>query len=767
MTKPTIVAVHLLNDYSGSPRIFSHSINVLHKDGYAVHLYTSRSVRGGFLSSVRVNKRYSFFYRWSPNKYLTLIAFLYCQTLLFFRMLKYINRPVIFYVNTVLPFGVALAGKLMNKKVVYHVHETYIRPAMLKKFLFGIAERCATRVIYVSEFLKTQDPFIRPPGVVIHNSVDRSFLEKAGRVTKRIGEDPTVILMICSLKRYKGVDEFLLLAQRNPTLRFELVMNAGASEIQEYFMHQYLPANLSVFTVQEDVHEFYSRATLLVNLSRPDLFLETFGMTILEAQCYGIPCIVPPVGGVTELVTDNVNGYYADSRYIANVEKCVQQLLSDEGLYQRMSGRARENVLNFSCDVFSMKIKEVFSQVSASKSLSPSSVSPDTPGSLKNHVAVIGSAGVPARYGGFETLAHQLVTHLSQDFRLTVYCSSTLYPKKERQKIFSKARLFYVPLKPNGWQSIPYDLLSMVHALFYADVLLVLGVSCAWLFPVIKFFTGKKIIVCMDGIEWKRAKWFPLIQRYLKWCEKIAVRYAHKVITDNKAIYDYVAAIHGKKSALIEYGGDQAYAKRKNAASQERYSFLSSPYAFSVCRIEPENNLHMLLEAFSLQPKKTLVIVGNWNQSEYGKQLFEQYSKYQNLFLLHPIYQPEELEILRSNCFVYLHGHSTGGTNPSLVEAMTLGVPVVTYDVSYNRATTENKAFYFKNTEALIRICNDKQPDEYAQNALQMKAIAKKRYQWARIAGRYRSLFTQIVTTTGPSLFPLIRPYKHSDTAAT
>jgi glycosyltransferase involved in cell wall biosynthesis len=345
MKKPIIVAVHLLNDYSGSPRIFSHSLNVLHKDGYVVHLYTSRTTRGGFLSSVHVNKRYSFFYRWSPNKFLTLLAFLYCQTLLFFRMLKYINRPVIFYINTVLPFGVALAAKIMRKKVVYHVHETHIRPASLKKLLFGIVEHCATRVVYVSEFLKKQDPFVRPLGIVIQNSIDKAFLEKSATAIKRTVGDPAIILMICSLKRYKGVDEFLLLAQRNSSLRFELVMNADTEEIHDYFRHQYLPPNLSIFTMQEDVHDFYSRATVLVNLSRPDLFMETFGLTILEAQCYGIPSIVPPVGGVTELVTENITGYYADSRYIGNVEKCLQQLLSDEGPYQRMSAKARENSL--------------------------------------------------------------------------------------------------------------------------------------------------------------------------------------------------------------------------------------------------------------------------------------------------------------------------------------------------------------------------------------------------------------------------------------
>ena len=124
----------------------------------------------------------------------------------------------------------------------------------------------------------------------------------------------------------------------------------------------------------------------------------------------------------------------------------------------------------------------------------------------KTKVAIIGTAGVPARYGGFETLAHHLVDELHSDYDLTVYCSSSYYHRDERMKEFNGAKLKYVPLNANGLQSIFYDIYSILHALRYADKLLILGVSGCILLPFIKMFTKKKIIVNIDGMEWRRQK---------------------------------------------------------------------------------------------------------------------------------------------------------------------------------------------------------------------------------------------------------------------
>ncbi|MEM7040473.1 MAG: glycosyltransferase, partial [Bacteroidota bacterium] len=169
------------------------------------------------------------------------------------------------------------------------------------------------------------------------------------------------------------------------------------------------------------------------------------------------------------------------------------------------------------------------------------------------------------------------------------------------------------------------------------------------------------------------------------------------------------------------------------------FPFMRHAYVFSVCRIEPENNIHMLLEAFSGLPDRQLVIVGNWNASKYGRDLREQFGTCHNIRLLDPIYEPERLNLLRSNCFAYVHGHSAGGTNPSLVEAMYLGLPVLAYDVSFNRATTDNQAFFFQNAAELATLLKDLRLNDYHTCAKAMGRIADERYTWRRVAEMYKN----------------------------
>ena len=131
-------------------------------------------------------------------------------------------------------------------------------------------------------------------------------------------------------------------------------------------------------------------------------------------------------------------------------------------------------------------------------------------------VAIIGTVGIPGKYGGFETLAHQLVTHLNHKVDFTVYNSRFSYEKEERMKYWNRARIIYVPLKANGVQSIIYDIFTMIHALFFAEVLLILGVSGCVALPLLKLFTSKRIIVNIDGLEWRRDKWGKFQKKFLK-----------------------------------------------------------------------------------------------------------------------------------------------------------------------------------------------------------------------------------------------------------
>ena len=217
----------------------------------------------------------------------------------------------------------------------------------------------------------------------------------------------------------------------------------------------------------------------------------------------------------------------------------------------------------------------------------------------KKKLAIIGTVGLPAEYGGFETLASHLVENLDQEYDMTVYCSGKQYPQPDRPGHYLGARLVYIPLQANGVHSIPYDTWSILHALFYADVLLILGVAGAWILPFVKLFTNKRIIISIDGVEWKRDKWSRLAKAYLYWAEGMAVRYSHCDISDNESIQDYTAERYGSLSNVIEYGADHTMKVEVSREDVARYPFLASPYAFKVCRIEPENNLEMVLQAFS------------------------------------------------------------------------------------------------------------------------------------------------------------------------
>lgn len=358
---------------------------------------------------------------------------------------------------------------------------------------------------------------------------------------------------------------------------------------------------------------------------------------------------------------------------------------------------------------------------------------------MKNRVAIIGTVGLPATYGGWETLVDHLTRHLSREFDISVFCSSKRYDQK--LSTYNGAKLKYIHLDANGIESIPYDLVSMLKSLRDADTLLILGVSGCIFLPIIKLFSSRKIIVNIDGLEWKRAKWGRIARWFLKVSEGVAVRTADITVADNREIQRYIAAEYGVSSQLIAYGGDHVSHQSFDENANLEYPFGVSRYAFKVCRIEPENNLDIILEAFSQFSDINLVIVGNWSNSEYGKELKQKYKNYDHIYLLDPIYEQDSLNQLRSNCYIYLHGHSAGGTNPSLVEAMYLGLPVIAYEVAYNRETTCNKAMYFTSKNELIDILRSVKPNELEVVAENLKRCAVEDYTWREIAVKYASLF--------------------------
>jgi L-malate glycosyltransferase len=344
-----IYAFHLLNDYSGSPKVLMQLVKGWTRHGHDVHVVTC-SGRRGFLSDLPGVTHHTYWYRWAAHPLLRLVNFTASQLVLFLTFLITVKKDDIVYINTVFPFGAALLGKLKGCRVIYHVHETSVAPAALKKLLFGILRLTASDVVYVSSYLAEQEPISRIKTHLLYNAIEDDFLQTARSFT-RVTLMPQNVLMVCSLKIYKGVYEFARLANMNNDLNFQLVVNASQHDINQFCQDADLPANLQIFAVQTNLHPFYQWADIIVNLSLPDRWIETFGLTILEGMAYGLPAIVPPIGGITELVSNSVNGYHADARDLKTLTEKLRALCAPE-LYEKMQRNALAAINLFSEDHF-------------------------------------------------------------------------------------------------------------------------------------------------------------------------------------------------------------------------------------------------------------------------------------------------------------------------------------------------------------------------------------------------------------------------------
>ena len=340
-----IVFIHSLNNYTGSPNALSVLIRSMVKKGYQVELITSRGE--GFLSALEgVRYRYTC-YQWSDNKLKVLLLLLLSQLQLFVFLLFAPKRDTIYYINTIVPFGAAFACRLTGKTSVYHVHEN-MQQQKVVYHLFRAAYRiCNRKSIFVSNYLK-ETALNCKGGTVVYNALNGTFEEVAERYLQRPVNQKSTILMVASLRRFKGVYEFAELARRMPQYPFELVVNATNEEVAVFRNEIGSIKNLSVYPSQKNLHPFYQRAKLLLQLSHPESCVETFGLTILEAMVYGVPSIAPNVGGPVELVDNDTNGYTVNPHDIPSIIEEIKLLMEDEGLYQQFSEAALRKSAHFS-----------------------------------------------------------------------------------------------------------------------------------------------------------------------------------------------------------------------------------------------------------------------------------------------------------------------------------------------------------------------------------------------------------------------------------
>ncbi len=342
--------VHLLNDYSGSPRVLKQIISYTDTMGIDYKVWLGSKSKGhlsGFYNATRFN------YSFSKYKIVTVLKLLIVQIKFFIAALIEVKKNDVVYINTLLPIGFSLGGYLKGGEIIYHIHETSINKILKRILVYGV-KKTSSKNIFVSNFLKKKEDVLGVNSEVVYNSLDESFKRYDSGTSSQEN-----ILMLCSLKEYKGVHEFISLAKMLPQFSFELVLNASKEEVDRWLLSIKLTNNLKVYSRHKEVFKFYQRAKIVLNLSQPDNWVETFGLTVIEANYFGVPVIVPPVGGIAEIVIDDVNGYKISSKNLSNIKRKIEEISYDDNLHKRLKDGSLHEVDKYDYKGFGPKILNV------------------------------------------------------------------------------------------------------------------------------------------------------------------------------------------------------------------------------------------------------------------------------------------------------------------------------------------------------------------------------------------------------------------------
>ena len=360
-------------------------------------------------------------------------------------------------------------------------------------------------------------------------------------------------------------------------------------------------------------------------------------------------------------------------------------------------------------------------------------------------VAVLGTRGIPAHYGGFETCAEQVSVRLAaRGHKVTVYCRTDNAALETTSH--EGVHLVHVPFVDNkALSTLSHTALSMVRAMRAGhDSYLVFNAGNAPIVAAARL-VGRPAVVNVDGLEWKRGKWGPIGRRYYLFCEWLVGKVAARLIADARAIGDYYERRWLQPTTFIPYGAPPT--AEADASLLAEYGLEPGGYVLMASRIEPENNALTLVRAWAgFETDKQLVIVGsaNWD-SPYEKGLHKIADP--TVRFLGGVYAPGHYDALVANCHAFVHGNEVGGTNPGLLNAMGLGASIVAIDVDFNREVAGDTALYWRNDpDDLRRLLGEleAQPERAAALGERGRARVAALYDWDDVTDRYEHLLHEV-----------------------
>ncbi|WP_165021092.1 DUF1972 domain-containing protein [Dysgonomonas sp. ZJ279] len=328
-------------------------------------------------------------------------------------------------------------------------------------------------------------------------------------------------------------------------------------------------------------------------------------------------------------------------------------------------------------------------------------------------IAFISTRGIPNNYGGFEQFAEYISVGLAERGHQVVIYSPHFHPYKESSYKGVRIKHIYSPEQWMGSSigSFFYDFSSLKDALKRESFDIIYEAGYTSIVPAYIWFNVKKIkypifTTNMDGLEYKRTKFNKWVQKFLFWEEKTTVKHSHYLIADNMGIQDYYKEKYGKESEFLAYGAN--IHDDYNESLLTEFNLIADSYCLVIARLEPENNVEMVIKGYidSNIIDKPLIVVGK-TDTPHGKYLVEQYKDQIKIKFIGGVYDFKKINSIRYFSSVYFHGHSVGGTNPSLLEAMASNCFILAHDNIFNRSVLKTDALYFEDENSVTQLLNN------------------------------------------------------------
>ncbi len=363
-------------------------------------------------------------------------------------------------------------------------------------------------------------------------------------------------------------------------------------------------------------------------------------------------------------------------------------------------------------------------------------------------IAFVSTRGIPNNYGGFEEFAEKLGKRLVKRGHDVIVYNPSFHPFEEDNFEGVRIKRKFSPEKTIGTSAnFIYDFLSIRDAAHRekCDAAIICGYTTSAVSLVLFERSQMKIITNMDGIEWKRSKWSPSIQHLAKKFEQVAVEHSSALIADNKGIADHLKTEYDRGSFFIPYGSERI--ERFETKKLEQFQIEQFGYLLLVGRMEPENNFDIILKGIRESETKFPTVVVSNPDTHYGKDLVCRFEGDENIRFVGWVGDRTLLTNLRHFAAIHFHGHSVGGTNPSLLEAMAAGSLIAAHDNIFNRSVLGDDAFYFATSNDVANMVkkharSSKEREKFAAGNLRRIETL---YNWDTVADMYEKMLNEVV----------------------